>query len=110
MQQLTVNLSIPIPADQVLISKIELEDLRESQLIGTYWNMKDLESRTNKKQEWLKDNVLFQPKFKAVLDVKDGGFVYYPNKRGEVWSFKASDMAKFLDDNFYLIFGGKRAL
>ncbi|MEX0595914.1 MAG: DUF771 domain-containing protein, partial [Candidatus Paceibacterota bacterium] len=46
MQQLSVNLTIPIPTDQVLISKVELEDLKNQSLIGTYWSMKDLEKRT----------------------------------------------------------------
>lgn len=107
MQQLNVNLSIPIPSDHVLIAKVELEDLRKQELSGVYWTMKDLESRTNKKQEWLKDNILFPSRFKAKLDVRNGGFVYYPKKSGEKWSFLASEMAKFLDENFYLIFGGR---
>lgn len=106
MQQLNVNLSIPIPADHVLISKVELEELQKDRLLGTYWTMKDLEVRTNKKQEWLKENLLYVPRFKESLDVKNGGFVYYPSKSGEKWSFHASKMAIFLDKNFHLIFGG----
>ena len=107
MQKLQVNLTIPIPNDYVLISKVEFEDLQQERLNGVYWTMKDLEQRTNKKQEWLKDNVLYQPFFKAKLDVDNGGFVYYPKKSGEKWSFQASKMAKFLEENFYLIFGNK---
>lgn len=106
MQQLEVSMTIPIPADQVLISKVELEDLRKQELFGVYWSMKDLENRTNKKQDWLKENVLLVPRFKENLDVENGGFVYYPKKSGEKWSFLASEMSKFLDSNFYLIFGG----
>lgn len=105
MQQLSVSLSIPIPSDHVLISKIELEDLRNKELVGVYWTMKDLEKRTNKKQEWLKDNILFPPRFKEKLDVNNGGFVYYPKKSGEKWSFLATEMANFLNQNFHLIFG-----
>lgn len=108
MQQLNVSLSIPIPVDQVLISKVEIEDLRRQSVLGVYWSMKDLEDRTNKKQDWLKENILFPPRFKERLDVEQGGFVYYPKKSGEKWSFLASEMAKFLDENFYLIFGGRR--
>ena len=109
MQQLNVSFSIPIPSDHVLISKVELEDLQKDQLLGAYWTMKDLESRTNKKQEWLKENLLYVPKLKELLDVKNGGFVYYPSKSGEKWSFQASEMAKFLDKNFCLIFGGRKS-
>ncbi|GKV69819.1 hypothetical protein NCCP2716_23170 [Sporosarcina sp. NCCP-2716] len=107
MQQLNVSLSIPIPADQVLISKIELEELRKQELSGVYWNMKDLEKRTNKGQQWLKENLLYKPRFKKELDCKSGGFVYYPEVRGETWSFHAGKMAKFLDKNFHLIFNGR---
>ena len=33
MQQLTVNLTIPIPSDLIEIKKIELEELKQSQLV-----------------------------------------------------------------------------
>lgn len=64
MQQLNVSLTIPIPNEQVLISKVELEELKEQSLVGLYWNMKDVEERTGKKIDWLKENVLYQPRFK----------------------------------------------
>lgn len=105
MQQLAVNLTIPIPSDSVLVKKVELEELKRKELLGVFWNMKDLEERTGRKHEWLKENILFRPKFKKVLDAENGGFVYYPKKRGETWSFQASKMAEFLDKNFSQIFG-----
>ncbi|MFK3938907.1 DUF771 domain-containing protein [Alkalihalobacillus sp. NPDC078783] len=103
-QQLQVSLSIPIPEDSVLISKVELEELKEVQLLGVYWNMTDLENRIGKKKNWIKDNVLYPPKFKKVLDIENGGFVYYPKSQGQTWSFHANKMARFLDDNFNSIF------
>ena len=105
MQRIQASVTITIPDEYVLIQKVELEELQKEKLNGRFWSMKDLESRTNKKQEWLKDNVLYQPRFKKVLDVENGGFVYYPKKSGEKWAFQAVKMAKFLDENFYLIFG-----
>ena len=107
MQQLNVSLSIPIPSDSVLIKKVEFEDLQRQQLSGVYWTMKDLEKRTNKGQIWLKENLLYKPRFKKELDSENGGFVYYPKVRGENWSFHATKMAAFLDKNFHLIFGGR---
>lgn len=104
-QTLNAVVSVKVPDDLVLVSKVEFEELKERELHGVYWTMKDLEQRTNKKQEWLKDNVLYQPRFKKELDVSNGGFVYYPKKSGEKWTFQATKMAKFLEDNFYLIFG-----
>lgn len=103
-QQLEVNLTIPIPNDKVLIRKVELEELRSRELVGVYWSMKELEKRTGKKSEWLKENILFRPVFRKELDSQNGGFVYYPKGKGQTWSFQASKMAIFLDRNFHLVF------
>ncbi len=104
MQQLSVTLTIPLPSDSILIKKIELEELKQAQLVGVYWSMKDLEKRINKKSEWIKENILYPSKFKKELDVEFGGFVYYPKSRGETWSFQASKMANFLENHFKDIF------
>ncbi|MFJ8064808.1 DUF771 domain-containing protein [Psychrobacillus sp. NPDC096426] len=96
-----------MPTDQVLVSKIELEELKEKSPIGVYLTMKKLEERTGKKHEWLKENILYPTKYKKILYVQNGGFVYYPQVKGEKWTFLASKMAGFLEDNFYSIFGSK---
>ncbi|MGE7942738.1 DUF771 domain-containing protein [Lysinibacillus xylanilyticus] len=88
----------------VLIKKVELEELQQDRLIGVYWTMSDLENHIGKKQVWIKENILYLQKFKKQLDVSQGGFVYYPKSCGEKWSFLASKMSQFLEDNFYTIF------
>lgn len=103
-QQLSVNLTIPIPSDSVLISKVELQELKQQQLVGVYWSMKDLEARINRKHEWIKENILYPSKFRKILDVENGGFVFYPKTKGQTWSFQASKMAAFLENNFPRIF------
>lgn len=105
-QQLNVSLSIPIPSDSVLISKVELEELKKDQLAGVYWSMKELERRTGRKSEWIKENILLPSKFRNVLDIERGGFVFYPKSKGQTWSFQANKMAAFLDKNFKDIFKG----
>lgn len=104
MQQLSVNLTIPLPEDTVLISKIEYEELNDSKLNGVYWSMSDLEKKVGKKSEWIKDKILFPPYLRKILDIASGGFVYYPRVKGETWTFHAKKMASFLDDNFNQIF------
>ena len=104
MQQLSVNLTIPIPSDSVLITKIELQELKQQKLVGVYWSMKDLEARVNRKHEWIKENILYPTKFRKVLDVDYGGFVFYPKSKGQTWSFHAPKMSEFLDSNFQHIF------
>lgn len=69
MQQLSVTLTIPVPSDSILITKVELEELKQAQLVGVYWSMKNLEKRINRKSEWIKDKILYPPKFKKILDV-----------------------------------------
>jgi phage pi2 protein 07 len=104
MQQLEVNLTIPVPSDMVLIKKIELEELKSNSLQGVYWNMKDLEGKTKRKSEWIKENILFPSRFRKLLDAETGGFVYYPKSKGQTWVFQANKMADFLDKHFRQIF------
>ncbi|MBS4190350.1 DUF771 domain-containing protein [Bacillus sp. FJAT-49705] len=104
MQQLQVSLTIPIPDDSVLIKKVELEQLKQNELKGVYWSMKDLEKRLNRKHEWIKENILYPSKFRKILDCEIGGFVYYPKSKGQTWSFQANEMSKFLDKHFADIF------
>lgn len=104
VQQLSVNLTIPIPEESIIISKVEFHELRKQKLTGVYWSMKDLENRINKKHEWIKERILYPEKHRKVLDVENGGFVYYPKSKGQTWSFHASKMAEFLDKNFQAIF------
>lgn len=99
-QQLKVELTIKIPEDMVLISKVELEELQKLELTGVWWSMKDLEKRLNKSSEWIKEKILYQPRFKKLLDSDNGGFVYYPKSRGQTWSFQANKMVAFLDKYF----------
>lgn len=103
-QKIKVELEVKIPDDYVLITKVVYEELLHDQLVGRYWTMQDLENQVGKKQVWIKENILYPTKFKKQLDVMLGGFVYYPKAKGEKWSFHATKMAQFLDDNFYQIF------
>lgn len=108
MQHLNVQLNIPIPIDSILINKVELEELKKKELTGVYWNMKDLERRTGKKCEWLKENILYPSRFRKMLDCESGGFAFYPKSKGHTWSFQATKMADFLDKHFNQIFGSQR--
>jgi len=106
LQTIKAEISIKIPIDKVLISKVEYEDLQYNSLQGLYWSMVDLENRIGKKQVWIKEHILYPQKFKSQLDVLQGGFVYYPKAKGEKWSFLATKMSQFLEENFSTIFKG----
>lgn len=104
MQRLNVELEIPVPSDSVLIKKVEYEELKEKELLGVYWTMEDLKQRLGKGSWWIKEYVLYPERFRKILDLENGGFVYYPKRSGEHWSIHANKMAKFLDENFRKIF------
>jgi phage pi2 protein 07 len=104
LQKLKAEIVITIPEDMVLIKRVEYEELKQNELSGVYWSMKELEKRINKKSEWIKVNILYPERFRKVLDVNNGGFVYYPENKGQPWSFQAIKMATFLGNNFGKIF------
>ncbi|WP_437829020.1 DUF771 domain-containing protein [Niallia taxi] len=104
MQKLQVSLTIPVPNDMVLVNKVEFEEMKANELKGIYWNMKDLEKRTTRKSEWLKENIFYQSRFRKILDSENGGFVYYPKTKGQAWVFQASKMSEFLEKQFSKIF------
>lgn len=70
-----------------------------------WWTMKDLEQATGYSDDWLKDKILLRPAYKKILDLENGGFVYYPERRGEKWMFVAARMQEFLEKHFIQIFG-----
>lgn len=107
-QKLEVNLTIQIPSELVLISKVELQQLQQNELKGVYWNMSDLEKRVNKSSDWIKDRILYPSHFRRMLDIDFGGFVFYPEAKGQPWAFQATKMADFLDTHFNQIFKGTR--
>ena len=104
MQYLSANITIKIPDDLILISKSEFQDMKDMSLLGAYWSMKDLEKKVNRKHEWIKENILYPSHFRKILDVENGGFVYFPKTKGQTWSFHATKMTQFLDENFTEIF------
>lgn len=67
-------------ADSALnLSNVEHEELKSKELHGYYWSMKDLEMRTGKSGEGLKEKILYPSKFRRELDSANGGFVFYPH-------------------------------
>lgn len=108
MQKLSIQLTISIPDEYVVVSRVELDKLSENELTGVYWTMQDLEERVGKKTDGIKDNILYPSRFRKELDAENGGFVYYPKVKGQSWSFQAVKMAKFLDSNFEQIFRAER--
>jgi phage pi2 protein 07 len=64
LQKIKAEIVITIPDDMVLITKVEYEELKQQELIGVYWSMKDIEKRINKKSDWIKGNLFLYPECK----------------------------------------------
>lgn len=68
-----------------------------------FWHMEDLMEKTGKRQNWLKENILYQPRFKKELQK----FTHFPNGKGDRWCFQASAMHDFLQFHFLEFFEGE---
>lgn len=95
-----ITIEVKLSDDAIVSSKKDYQELLDDQLRGKWWTLADLEARTNRKYLWLRENILEVQKFKKMLDVENGGFVFYPLGRGFEWSFNALPMSKFLDEYF----------
>jgi Domain of unknown function (DUF771) len=105
MQMLTVNLSIPIPADSVLISKIQLEEFKRAQLEGVYWTMKDLQKRINKNPNGLKHIFSIQKSFEKswILIMADSFIIQnHKVKVGLFWQQKCPNFLMIILISFFL--------
>lgn len=93
----TLDITVSIPNDYVLIKRTDWEEAVNQKLTGKQWTMKELENHTNRSNKWLKENVLYP--YRDELDIAQGGFVKYPSVTGQPWRFSALDMANWLEEN-----------
>ncbi|HAL09027.1 MAG TPA: hypothetical protein DCO67_03545 [Staphylococcus sp.] len=101
MQQL--NATINIPADFILITKIEYEQLLNNHTEGKFISLKGLANHLDCSPQWLKENVLFNPRYKN--DLKD--FIHYPSSSGEKYHIHQSKAFKYFDTHGISIFDRK---
>lgn len=92
----TLDVKIPIPDTHVIIPKEVYEDLRDQELTGQYYTLKDLSNLTGKSRTWLYENLLDNPH--RMDQMKE--FTHFPQGSGDKWLFKATELRKFLESNF----------
>lgn len=100
-QVLTVNVPIQIPEKYKLVENSEYTKLQAQSLTGRTWLMADLRDWCGKKSPtWIKDNILFNPKYSRDMQTMiDHGYLVRGG-RGNSWKFKASVMAEWLDQHW----------
>lgn len=100
MQTIKATVVMEIPADKIVIERTEYEQLKHDVDSGHWWTSKEVEKRYNRQMRWLKENVLYKPKFEKVLSTKNGGCVHYPDDSGVRWSFEPIGFKKFMEEHF----------
>lgn len=93
----TLKVEINIPPDYVVIPQQEYLNLKTNDLVGKQWSIGDLKEHTNRSTDWLKENILYP--YRDELDVLNGGFVKYPESKGQPWRFGAKRMSEWLEEN-----------
>lgn len=94
MQSLEVKISIP--ESHVLITKEEYVELRDKDITGHYYYMKDLERLTGRSRTWLNQNFLNSPD--VLKRIKP--FTCFPKGKGSDWIFQATALTRFLEKEF----------
>lgn len=99
--RLKPEIEVEIPDHLVLVSSVELEELKDKAKTldeQTPWGtMKWLEEQTNRRNNWLKANILYP--WRDVLE-NEIGCVHYPNGKGDKWVFEKKMMLAFLKEKF----------
>ena len=92
---MTKKLNVSLSDNLVVMEREDLEKLLAERK-PVWITMKELEKETGYEQQWLKTNILNNPKYMKHL--KENGIVYYPE--GNHWAFNREPLREFLKDNF----------
>lgn len=103
-QSIKAEIVFTIPADQVLISKVEYEELKEANAVGKVCDIKKFADLLDVSIATAKQKVLENDVFRRRIDEANGGFVHYPKGQGDPYTFLEDEARKFIKDNFGRIF------
>lgn len=105
-QMIDVQMSIPVPADSIIIKKTEYQELVDSVNKGKWENLQWFKEKTGiYNLDNLKELILYP--YKEVLDIENGGCVYYPEVQGKPYKFLKSKTENWLEENFDKVHCGK---
>lgn len=101
VQVLNVTVPIQIPKDYQLISNDEYNQLKSESMQGRMWTMGDLRKWLgDKSAEWIKDNILFNPKYSKTIQEWRRNKVLTGGGYGRPYHFKAAEVSKWIDDHW----------
>lgn len=88
------EIKVVIPPEFILITKVELDELKDQVDERVWVGFSDIEKLTGLKRNKL-DDIL--KRYRDEIDVFKGGFVKFPD--GGKWSFNKAATLKWLKDN-----------
>lgn len=99
----TLQVTVPILEDYVLIEKSHYQELEELTL-DPVWDMKDLKRKIKMSSDsTVKDKLLYHPRHEKTL--RKNGIVHYPDKNFNRWRFNARKMNQYINEHFEEIHG-----
>ncbi|MCD8894287.1 DUF771 domain-containing protein [Mammaliicoccus sciuri] len=101
MQKL--NATINIPADFILITKVEYDQLLNNHTEGKFISLKELANHLDCSPQYLKQNILFNTRYKKDLEQ----FIHYPNASGEKYHIHQRKAFEYFDKHSISIFNRK---
>ncbi|ANS02501.1 hypothetical protein DS56701_06 [Lactococcus phage 56701] len=106
--EVQATISVLIPEDKVLVDKVEYQELKEKDFDG--WVGMDVFIKKSNRSIPTVSKVLRKPDLRKRISVENGGWVYYPNGKGDNWSFRFKEMMNFINKEFYQKFSGGSGL
>lgn len=89
-----------LPADKVMVDKVEYLELKKAQIKGNWLTMKDFQKRSQRSPSWLRKKILSNPLFIKRHSIENGGWVHFPDSQQDHYQFKESGMTEFLEKEF----------
>ncbi|MCM6842256.1 DUF771 domain-containing protein [Lactococcus lactis] len=106
--EVQATISVLIPEDKILVDKVEYQELKEKDFDG--WVGMDVFIEKSNRSIPTVSKVLRKPDLRKRIAVENGGWVYYPNGKGDNWSFRFKEMMDFINKEFYQKFSGGSGL
>lgn len=93
----------PVPVKYVLMSQQEFQTRMIDPFAGVIWDLKTVAKRLNRTPKWIKQEILYVPSLREILDVENGGPVTYSSGSGSNWRFEPHAWSKFVEDYYHAI-------
>lgn len=98
MVKQVLNIPIQVPDDIKVLTSDEYDELTKNSMIGRMWTMKELRMWLgNKSAEWIKDNILRQPKYSKTIREWERTKAIVGGGKGNPYKFKASVITAWLE-------------